>query len=365
MLLVPVVVPLVVLVLLVLTLALLLLILFSSAQNWRTDVVDVGTVSSDFIKETSGGVYEKTFPVQVNKLVAEGGHDLIISVGQVVPHEVAGMANHTKNILVGTGGKEAIDQTHFLGAVYGMEKMMGRADTPCRRVWNKAWEDHLNHLPMLWVQTVVGAREAGEPVPEGADAHLAVRGLYIGTDTQCYERACELALQVNFQLMDEECTKCVCLLPAEEFHTTWLGNKAIYRTRMFMADGGDLLVLAPGVEKFGEDEGIDKLIRKYGYRTSPEVLAFAENEEDMKVNLSCAAHLIHGSSEGRFNVTYAPGKLTKEEVEGVGYNYMDMAEAYAKYDPEKLTDGWNVVDGERIFFISNPALGLWAYKGKF
>jgi hypothetical protein len=158
----------------------------------------------------------------------------------------------------------------------------------------------------------------------------------------------------------------VVYLDPSEFKSTWLGNKSVYRTRMAIADDGELIVLAPGLKEFGEDKTIDTLIRKYGYITTPEILKLVEESPELKNNLSAAAHLIHGSSEGRFKIIYCPGKISKEEIERVNYNYVDLGKTMKKYNPEKLTDGINIMpDGEEIFFISNPALGLWAYRGRF
>ena len=132
---------------------------------------------------------------------------------------------------------------------------------------------------------------------------------------------------------------------------------------MAIADGGELIVLAPGVETFGEDPEIDRLIRKYGYRTTPEIMRFVEQTDDLPKNLSAAAHLIHGSSEGRFTITYCPGKLSREEIESVGYRYADLAADAPALHPKTLRDGWNVLpDGQRIYYVSNPALGLWACR---
>ena len=134
---------------------------------------------------------------------------------------------------------------------------------------------------------------------------------------------------------------------------------------MAIADGGELIVLAPQVGIFGEDPQIDTLIRKYGYRTTPEIMTFMEENEDLRANLSAAAHLIHGSSEGRFKVTYCPGELTQQEIESVGYEYGDLKAMLDRYPAEKLKDGWNETsDGERFYFIGNPALGLWAHKDR-
>lgn len=326
-------------------------------HNWREDVVTLGEVPGHYLKDISGGRVSYSWPAQVNRLLAQGGYDLILSVGQVVPHEVIGMANYNKNIFVGTGGPEGINKSHFLGAVYGMEKIMGRSDTPVRQVLNYASREFAADLPIVYVQTVVS--------PD-ADRNLKIRGLYIGDDEECFEKASELSLKVNFEMMDKPLKKVVVYLDPEEFKSTWLGNKSIYRTRMALADKGELIVLGPGVKEFGEDKAIDGLIRKYGYRTSPEILDFVESNVDLMDNLSAAAHLIHGSSENRFKITYCPGHLSKEEIDGVGFHYGELDKMMKKYDPQELTDGYNTMpDGEEVFFISNPALGLWAYEGRF
>jgi hypothetical protein len=272
-----------------------------------------------------------------------------------VPHEVIGMANYNKNILVGTGGREGINRSHYLGAVYGMERIMGRADNPVRNVLNYASDHFLRHLPIVYVLTVIGRR---------TDGGLAVRGLFIGDDIECFQLAAELSLKVNFEKLDEPIRKAVVYLDPQEFHSTWLGNKAIYRTRMALADGAELIVLAPGVKEFGEDKTIDELIRRYGYRGTPATLEAVNANADLASDLSAAAHLIHGSSEGRFTITWCPGKLSREEVEGVGFKFGELSEMMRRYDPEKLSHGYNRVDGEDVFYIANPGLGLWAHRSR-
>ncbi len=320
-------------------------------HRWRDDIVTVGEVPATYIREVTEGIYNKPWPAQLNRLAWEGKHDLIISLGQVVPHEVIGMANYNKNLFVGIGGSDGINQSHFIGASYGMERMMGRGDTPLRRVLNYAQDNFCSHLPLLFVLTVVDTDEQGNGV---------VRGLFIGDDHDCFEQACALSAQVNITVVDESPSLVVVYLDEEEFHSTWLGNKAIYRTRMMIADGGQLVVLAPGVRCFGEDAEIDRLIRKYGYRTTPEIMRFVEENEDLQANLSAAAHLIHGSSENRFRITYCPGGLTRPEIESVGYEYGDLTDMLARFEPEQLKPGWNTgADGVRFYFVRNPALGLW------
>ena len=323
-------------------------------HDWRNDVVTAGTVPGEFVSEITDGALSYSWPAQLNKLVFNGGHDLILSVGQVVPHEVIGMANYNKNLFVGTGGAEGINKSHFIGAVYGMERIMGKASNPVRSLLNYASANFTSHLPIIYVLTVIGREK---------DCKLVVRGLFIGDDEEVFNLAAELSLKVNFSILESPLEKVVVYLDPSEYKSTWLGNKSIYRTRMAMADNGELIVLAPGLKEFGEDKEIDRLIRKYGYKGTPSTLKSLKANEDLQNNLSAAAHLIHGSSEARFSITYCPGHLTRQEIESVNFRYADPGEMMKRYNPSILQDGFNkLADGEEIFYISNPALGLWTSK---
>ncbi len=320
-------------------------------HNWRSDIEELGRVPSSFIRKVTGGRLDFDYPVQVNRLLSSGNHDLLISVGQVVPHEVTGMANYNKNIFVGCGGSEAINKSHFIGAVHGIENILGTIDNPVRKVLNEASEIAADRLPLVYILTVIA--------PDASGA-LKMRGLFIGDDIECFTLAAELSQKVNFTTLEERLKKVVVYLDPEEFKSTWLGNKSIYRTRMAIADRGELIVLAPGVRTFGEDPEIDRMIRKYGYRTTPEILDFVSGNEDLQNNLSAAAHLIHGSPENRFTVRYATTHLAAADIESAGYSHGNLNELIQRYDPEKLKTGFNTLpDGEEIFYIPNPATGLW------
>ena len=320
-------------------------------HNWRTDVVKIGEVPASFVSQVSEGLVNSSIDVEVNRRIMDPSYDLILSVGQVVPHEVVGMANYGKNIFVGCGGSSMINSSHMLGAFYGMERIMGKDFSPVRRVFDYAQENFLNDVPLVYVLTTT--TNSGDEV--------TIHGLYIGSDRANFEAAVKKSQQINLTHMDRRLNKVVVYLDPREFKSTWLGNKAIYRTRMAIADGGELIVLAPAVGRFGEDDENDRLIRKYGYVGRENVLKLVDmpENEDLRENLSVAAHLIHGSSDGRFKITYCAGKLTEREVRGAAFNYAPYEQMAAKYDPAKLTDGFNTVDGEEIFYISNPALGLW------
>ena len=327
-------------------------------HNWRADVMKIGEVPAEYLEEITEGLWHDPVSVEINRLVMDESYDLIISPGQVVPHEVIGMANHSKNLFVGVGGSDMINKSHMVGAVYGMERMMGKDHTPVRKVFDYGLEHFLKDRPILFVLTVCTA-------PGG---EIRTHGLFIGDTRKVLEAAIELSQEKNIDFVETGIKKCVVYLEPSEFKSTWLGNKSVYRTRMAIADGGELIVLAPGVTKFGEDPTVDLLIRKYGYRGRLNTLEQFEAPEnqDLRDNMGAAAHLIHGSSDGRFTITYAVKNITREEVEGVGFQSADYDEMARRYDPEKLRYGYNTLpDGEEIYYIPNPALGLWINREKF
>ena len=327
-------------------------------HDWRNGVVKLGEIPAAFLEEVTEGLWREPLSVEVNRRVMDPGYDLIISPGQVVPHEVIGMSNHAKNLFVGVGGSDMINKSHMIGAVYGMERMMGRDHTPVRKLFDYGMEHFLRERPILFVLTVTTA-------PGGS---IRTHGLFIGEGRECLTEAVKLAQQKNIDFVPHGIRKCVVYLERGEFKSTWLGNKAVYRTRMAMADGGQLIILAPGVSKFGEDARVDGLIRKYGYRGRLATLdaLHAPENADLRENMGAAAHMIHGSSDGRFDITYAVRDISQEEIRGVGYLAADYAETARRYDPEKLSYGYNTLpDGEEIYYIPNPALGLWIDRERF
>jgi nickel-dependent lactate racemase len=349
-------------------------------HRWREDTVELGRIEAGWVAAAfegtdrpggqAGSPFYTAWPVQVNRILRDGlpagnggrtPFSLVISIGQVVPHEIAGMANHAKNIFIGTGGAEAINKSHYLGALYGQERLLGRAENPVRALFDEAFRRYGGLLPpVLWALTVV----------DGADA---VQGLFAGFGRGCFENAAALSAKVNITRLDEAPRKIVVWLDPAEYRSTWLGNKAVYRTRMAIADGGELVILAPGLDCFGEDPGLDALIRRYGYRGAAAIRRAVDTDAELAGNLSAAAHLIHGSSEGRFRVRYctgAGGGPGRAGIESAGYEWGDLDAALRQYglDAEltprrQMTTGWRTAaGGERYYFVANPALGLYALK---
>jgi nickel-dependent lactate racemase len=325
-------------------------------HDWRGELVRLGEVPAEFVRHATDGRLDFPIACDVNRRLVDGRWDSIISLGQVLPHEVAGIAGQSKNVLIGCGGPDTIHKTHFVGAVCGMEQAMGRTAAPVRRILDYMADRLARQLPLTYVLTVRGRNQEGT---------LVTRGLFAGDDGACFARAAELCRQVNITLLDAPLERVVVYLDPDEYKSTWLGNKAIYRTRLAIADGGELIVLAPGVRRFGEDAEIDRLIRKYGYRGTTETLRRVRADADLANNLAAAAHLIHGSSEGRFRITYCPGGLSRREIEEVGYAWGDLTEMSARYG-QPAQDGWRATrDGQRAFFVSDPGQGLWALRSQF
>ena len=321
-------------------------------HHWQTDTIRLGYVPAEVCSEISGGLFPEKIDVEVNHLLFDGGYDLILSVGQVVPHEVVGMANYSKNIFVGTGGREMINKSHMLSAICGMEQALGVMNSPARKLYDYAQQHFIDgRIPLVYLQTVTTSEN---------DA-VKLHGLYIGQSRKPFENACKLAQKLNIVHVERRAAKVVAYLEPTELKTTWVGNKGVYRTRMMIADGGELILLAPGIRAFGENEEMDAMTRKYGYTGTKHILDLYR-QGAFEGKLMSAAHLIQGSTDGRFTITYAtrPDLMSREEIEGVGYQWADYNEISKRYDPEKLKDGWNVLpDGEEIYYVSTPALGLW------
>jgi nickel-dependent lactate racemase len=326
------------------------------AHDWRNGCTRVGTIPAALVAETTGGAADWEIPVDLNTKLMTEPWDLVINVGHVVPHEVLGFANHNKNYFIGLGGKATICASHIAAAVYGIEKNLGCLVTPLRACFNWAEEKYLGHLPDVYLQIVMRRDENEE---------LVTSGIYVGDDLETYLTAARASRDRNITTFDKPVKKVVAVMQADEFRSTWVANKAVYRTRMAIADGGELLVIAPGLERFGEQPEVDALIRKYGYTGTERILGLYRTEKDLQEIAHGTAHLIHGSSEGRFTIRYAPGHLTRKEIEGVGYEYADIGEALARYAPGRMKEGWNTMpDGEEVFYISTPSAGLWSTEAK-
>ncbi|GHU82724.1 hypothetical protein FACS1894196_1510 [Clostridia bacterium] len=319
-------------------------------HDWRKDVTKIGEVPADYVHEVSDGLLNLPVPVEVNRRLLDPAYDLILSIGQVVPHEVAGMANYSKNIFVGCGGYRMINASHLLGAAWGVRRILGVENSPVRAVFDYAQEHFLRALPLAYLLTV--------SAPFGDVNRL--RGLYLGCGRALFAQAAAQSARLNITQVDKPARKIVAYMDEKEYKTVWVGNKAIYRTCMALAPGGEILIIAPGVRRFGEDIENDALIRKYGYHGAAHTLALMREIPELAANTSVVAHLMQGSADGAFDVTYATDGLTKAELSAVGYGHMPLAAAMGCYAPPGRADGYyRTADGEPYLSIAHPAAGLW------
>ena len=335
-------------------------------HRWRVSPTCLGEVPGAEVSALSAGRMADPVSVEVGEELLRGW-DLVVSVGQVVPHEVTGMANFTKNLVVGVGGAATINGTHLLSALCGIEHIMGRVHTPVRDVVDAAFDRFLApQVPVLWILTVVEATSTG----------VVLRGLFAGTGTSgesggaAYAAAASLSARCNIEIVPEPLERLSCWMDSAEFRTTWLANKAVYRTRMALADDAELIVLAPGVGRFGEDPVVDSLIRRHGYRGTAATLDAIDHDPELAANRGAAAHLVHGSSEGRFRIVYctdpASGGLSQGEVEAVGYQWRSLPEELARSQVSADTgDGaYRDRNGRPFHHLARPALGLWSTAGR-
>ena len=319
-------------------------------HDWRRDAETLGEIASETVERATGGRCLGAICVQLNRRVARGEFDEVLSIGQVVPHEVVGMANYTKNLLVGLGGREMINRSHMIGAICGLESCMGKTETPVRALLDDAQERFLNALGVTFFLSVVANDASG----------ARLRGLFIGEKREAFEAAAQLSQQLNVTTLERRVRRVVTYLDPAEFRSLWVGNKAIYRTRMAIADGGELLVIAPALRQCGENEEADALIRRYGYCGTPSVLKLYREHAFDGMEM-VAAHLIHGSGEGRFRIVYAtdPALMPAEEIKALGFGWADARDALARYRPQERETGFYNDENGAYYYVSSPALGLW------
>jgi nickel-dependent lactate racemase len=324
-------------------------------HDWRNGSKVIGEIPADFVKQVSHGKADWPIPVSLNQMLLEEKWDIIINVGHIVPHEVLGFANHNKNYFIGLGGKAMICASHMMAACCGIENNLGCLITPLRHCFNKAETDYLSHLPDMYIEVVMAYDKSGE---------LGHTGFYAGDDPDTYMMGAKASQRQNITLV-KPLKKVVAVMQGDEFYSTWVANKAIYRTRMAIADGGELLIIAPGLKRFGEQPDVDALIRKYGYSGTEKIMKLWKTEPVLQDLTHGTAHLIHGSSEGRFTITYAPGYITEAEMRSINFGYADLNETLKRYNLDTMKNGFNIMpDGEEVYFISTPSAGLWATEAK-
>ena len=248
-------------------------------HDWRRDLVQIGEVPSSRLAEFSGGLVDYPVKVEINKRLMEKSYDLIVSIGQVVPAKWWGWPIIIRTSSLAAGARRSLTSPIFRGGLRdGTDHGPGLLAP--RRSFDYAEAQFLGDLPLQYILTVTTA---------AADGGIRLHGLFIGRERRVFEAAVRSSQEHNLILLDRPLPKAVVYLDPVEFKSTWLGNKAVYRLRMAVADGGELIIIAPGVRQFGEDKGIDRLIRKYGYAGRDRILELVKEQEDLR-RTSAAAH---------------------------------------------------------------------------
>ncbi|MEI6163866.1 MAG: lactate racemase domain-containing protein [Planctomycetota bacterium] len=326
------------------------------AHDWRGGCVRVGKLSAEFVAETTHGAANWEVPIDLNTMTMREPWDIVINIGHVVPHEVLGFANHNKNYFIGLAGKETICTTHMAAACCGIENNLGCLITPVRALFNRAEEEFLGGIPDFYFQLTLA---------RSFDDRLVHTGVHVGDDLETYLGAARQSRRENITVFDKPIENIVCVMQGDEFFSTWVANKSIYRTRMAIADGGTLTVIAPGLTRFGEQPEVEEIIRRHGYRGTPHTMEQYRKDPLMQDFAHATAHLIHSSSEGRFTIRYAPGGVSRADIEQIGFDYMPIDEAIARYKPYDSRQGFHTTDdGQEYYFIPTPSAGLWAAKEK-
>ncbi|QDS97199.1 lactate racemase domain-containing protein [Adhaeretor mobilis] len=321
---------------------------------------DLGVLPDDEILRISGGEFAAPVPVQVNRNLVEGNYDQVFSIGQVVPHEVMGFANYDKNVFIGAGGKNFIDTSHWISALCGIDNVLGKIDSAPRQLLDaaSALAKRDPRFPSVhYLLTVRGQSSAGD---------IGTHDFFCGTSKETFYRAAKLSLRENCHASNQPYQQVIVRLNEKKYRSFWLSNKAIYRTRRAIATGGTIHVIAPGLDRLGENEIQSKLIGKYGYCGTQGVKQILQIDPEMQANVGVAAHLIHGSTENRFHVRYYTHHSSEllsacRFADGqLGYSLEDIETAHERFS--ELTVGESFNADQRRLVIDDPGLGLWITK---
>lgn len=292
--------------------------LFDHRWDDPTELITLGELSAETVKELTNGLIENAVPVSINKLLAPGIYDTVLVFGATVPHEVAGFAGGAKYFFPGVAGPELTHTTHWLGALAGIENIIGQVDTPTRRLIEAATD--LIEARIISLNTVVSRT---------SDDELVTYALFTGDIREAFRRAAEVSRQVHIRYTGRKYKKVVALLDPH-YDELWVGGKASYKLGAIIEEGGELIIYAPHLTRLSETHGA--LIEKYGYAPLESVRDMLGISQELRENLCIAAHLAHVAYAGRldergkvvprYKITMATG-LDEETCRRVNLGYLD------------------------------------------
>ena len=292
--------------------------LFDHRWDQPGELITLGELSAGTVQELTGGLIEHAVPVSLNKLLAPGVYDTVLVFGGTVPHEVAGFAGGAKYFFPGVAGPELTHTTHWLGALAGIENIIGQVETPTRKLIEAAAD--LIPARVISINSVVSRT---------ADGELKTYGLFAGDIREAFRCAAVVSRQVHIRYTGRKYQKVVALLDPH-YDEMWVGGKASYKLGAIVEDGGELIVYAPHLTKLSETHG--ELIEKYGYAPLEVVRDMLGASAELRENLCIAAHLAHVAYAGRtdeqgrivprYRITMATG-LDEETCRRVNLGYVD------------------------------------------
>ena len=287
----------------------------------------LGELPEVLVSRLTDGLITNSVPVTINKLLAHGVYDIILVFGATVPHEVAGFAGGAKYFFPGVAGPELTHNTHWLGALAGIENIIGNVETPTRSLIEAA----AGLLPqeIISLNSVVAREE---------DGRLRSYALFAGDIREAFRSAAAVSSQVHIKYTGRKYRRVVALLDPH-YDELWVGGKASYKLGAIIEDGGELIIYAPHLTKISETHGA--LIEKYGYAPLESVRDMLGVSQELRENLCIAAHLAHVAYAGRiddegkvvprYQITMASG-IEEETCRRVNLGFLD----YRTFDYTKL-----------------------------
>jgi nickel-dependent lactate racemase len=292
--------------------------LFDHRWDEPDELITIGELSAETVRQLTNGLLQHAIPVSLNKLLAPGIYDTVLVFGATVPHEVAGFAGGAKYFFPGVAGPELTHTTHWLGALAGIENIIGQVDTPTRRLIEAAAD--LIPARIISLNTVVSRNGNDE---------LVTYALFAGNIREAFRRAAEVSRQVHIRYTDRKYKRVVALLDPH-YDELWVGGKASYKLGAIVEEGGELIIYAPHLSKLSETHG--RLSEKYGYAPLESVRDMLGVSQELRENLCIAAHLAHVAYAGRldadgkvvprYRITMATG-LDEETCRRVNLGYLD------------------------------------------
>ncbi|HEY8412429.1 MAG TPA: lactate racemase domain-containing protein [Pyrinomonadaceae bacterium] len=295
------------------------------------ELITLGELNAETVRQLTGGLIDRAVPVSINKLLAPGIYDTVLVFGATVPHEVAGFAGGAKYFFPGVAGPELTHTTHWLGALAGIENIIGQVDTPTRSLIEAAAD--LIPARIISLNTVVSREGDGE---------LMTYALFTGDIREAFRRAAAVSREVHIRYTGRKYKRVIALLDPH-YDELWVGGKASYKLGAIIEEGGELIVYAPHLTKLSETHGA--LIEKYGYAPLESVRDMLGVSEELRENLCIAAHLAHVAYAGRldehgkvvprYRITMASG-LDEETCRRVNLGYIDYRTFVYRADPDTL-----------------------------